>query len=141
VRLPPSAVERLSGNAKSNTLYAPDSGGKVLGKDGGDILIGGNRADRLSGGAGDDNVIGGPGRDVLRGGPGSDTLQDTQGPTTVRTGGAKHGLDTVYVRDGHGHDTVHCTTRNSAVVADRGDRVTGPCGSVTRSGPIDRPPL
>jgi hypothetical protein len=141
VRLPPSAVQQLSGNAASNTLYSPNSGGKVRGKGDDDILIGGNGADRLSGGTGDDNIIGGPGRDTLRGGPGSDTLQDTQGATTVFTGGAEHGLDTAYVRDGHGDDIVHCTTRKSAVVADRGDRVTGPCASVTRSGPIDRPPL
>lgn len=141
IRLRPSDVNPINGTAKANTLYSDEAGGNVRAKDGDDILVGDRGGDRLSGGKGDDNVIGGRGRDVLHGGPGSDTLQDTQGPTTVSTGGAKGGLDVVYVRDGRGDDVVHCTTRNSVVTADRGDRVTGPCGNVVRSGPVNEPPL
>jgi hypothetical protein len=141
VRLRPENVGPIDGDAGSDTLYAEASGSRVRGKAGDDILAGGRGADRLSGGRGDDNIIGGPGSDELRGGSGSDTLQDTQGPTKVRTGGAKDGLDVVYVRDGRGDDVVHCTTKDSVVTADRGDRVTGPCGNVVRSGPVGHAPL
>jgi hypothetical protein len=59
----------------------------------------------------------------------------------VTTGGAKDGLDVVYVRDGRGDDVVHCTTNDSVVTADRGDRVTGRCGNIVRRGPVGQPPL
>jgi hypothetical protein len=141
VRLRPENVRWIDGDAQADTLYADQSGSRVRGKSGDDILAGGRGADRLSGGGGDDSLIGGPGRDVLHGGPGSDTMQDTQGPTQVTTGGAKDGLDVVYVRDGRGDDVVHCTTKDSVVTADRGDRVTGRCGNVVRGGPVGQPPL
>ena len=77
---------------------------------------------------------------MLDGGPGADTIIDTRGSALVRAGTKTgRGWDYVYVRDGRADDTVICGSRHVYVVADKGDRVRGPCGEVIRRGPIGRP--
>jgi hypothetical protein len=129
-----------SGDNASNALYAGPSSTTMLAEGGADVLVGSSGNDRLFGQAGNDVIEGGAGRDFLAGGAGGDTIIDTNGPTTVNTGSATATApDDVYVRDGHGDDVVRCGSAHSAVVADRGDRVVGPCGTVTRTGPVGQP--
>lgn len=56
--------------------------------------------------------------------------------TGTKTG---RGWDYVYVRDGRPDDTVICGSPHTIVVADKGDRVRGRCGTVIRRGPIGQP--
>lgn len=114
------------------------------GSAGHDSMIGGPASDTMRGlagndvirgGAGHDHLYGGPGRDALYGGPGADTIVDHRGATLVRTGTAgAPGHDVADVADGHDDDMVVCGSRRSTVIADRGDRVIGPCGKVLRTG-------
>lgn len=130
-----------SGDDSSNALYAGPSSTTMLAEGGDDVLVGSSGNDRLFGQAGNDVIEGGAGRDFLAGGAGGDTIIDTRGPTTVNTGSATATTpDDVYVRDGHGDDVVRCLSAHSTVVADRGDRVVGPCGVVNRRGPVGQPP-
>jgi Ca2+-binding RTX toxin-like protein len=130
----------LSGDDSSNAIYSGPSSTTMLAEDGDDVLVGSSGNDRLFGQDGNDVIEGGAGRDFLAGGAGGDTIIDTQGPTKVNTGSATATKpDYVYVRDGEGDDVVRCLSAHSTVVADRGDRVVGPCGLVTRSGPVGQP--
>jgi hypothetical protein len=132
----------LSGDDSSNAIYSGPSSTTMLAEDGDDVLVGSSGNDRLFGQDGNDVIEGGAGRDFLGGGAGGDTIIDTQGPTKVNTGSATATKpDYVYVRDGEGDDVVRCLSAHSTVVADRGDRVAGPCGIVTRSGPVGQPPV
>jgi RTX calcium-binding nonapeptide repeat (4 copies) len=132
--------DRLFGGAGNDRLSGGTGNDLLSGGTGNDVLRGGPGNDTMQGGPGNDTLIGGPGRDTLDGGPGANTLIDASGPTLVRTG-TNTGRDRDYadVSDGRGDDTVICGTRRTLVVADPGDRVTGPCGNVIRRGPVPRP--
>lgn len=131
-----------SDTAGLDTMRGGPGSDALRGLAGNDSISGEGGGDSLSGGPGADLLVGGAGRDVLDGGPGGDMIVDTHGPTRVRTGsGAGRGWDYVYVRDGRADDRVLCGSRETYVVADRGDRVGGPCGEVIRQGPIGRATL
>ena len=40
---------------------------------------------------------------------------------------------------GHADDIVICQSRRTIVYADKGDQLRGHCGTVIRSGPINKP--
>jgi hypothetical protein len=132
----------LRGSAKANTIDAARGDDTVYGLAGNDILDGGAGQDTLLGGRGNDLLIGGPGPETLRGGPGSDTIIDTRGPAHVSTGtNGGPGVDYVDVRDGRAGDTIACGSRRTVVYADPGDRVSGRCGAVHRTGAVLPPAL
>ena len=131
----------LRGGAGDDNLLGGAGNDVLYGGPGNDTLYGGRGNDVLHGGPGNNILVGGPGRDTIYGGPGADTIVDTSGPDTMYTGADNgRGKDFVNVRDGRGDDTVICQTRRSIVIADAGDRVLGPCGTVIRRGPILRLP-
>ncbi|SER47434.1 Ca2+-binding protein, RTX toxin-related, partial [Pseudomonas cuatrocienegasensis] len=121
------------------TLFAPDSGGHLLGSDAGDILSGGlgddliNAAagndhlygnegnDTLLGGAGDDRIAGGSGNDHLQGDAGNDTLIGGQGDDTLLGGEGDDGL-----YGGDGNDLL--------VGAEGNDTLSGGAGDDTLEG-------
>jgi RTX calcium-binding nonapeptide repeat (4 copies) len=141
VALPRSAVKpATTGTSGANLMRGGAESDVLRGLGGNDILLAGSGNDTLFGGLGDDLLVGGSGHDMLDGGPGADTIIDTRGPALVRAGTKTgRGRDYVYVRDGRADDTVICGSRHVYVVADKGDRVRGPCGQVIRRGPIGRP--
>ncbi|WP_417668278.1 hypothetical protein [Roseibium sp.] len=59
-------------DSNPNQIYAPDTGGSVVGTDQDDQIIGSAFADFLDGGSGSDVLDGGDGDDTLNGGWGSD---------------------------------------------------------------------
>jgi hypothetical protein len=129
-------VDRLYGGTGNDRLFGDLGNDLLAGGTGNDVLNGGPGRDVLNAGPANDTLFGGPGHDTLNGGPGADTIIDTRGSTMVRTGGdSVTRRDYVDVRDGRGDDTVTCGTRQTLVVADPGDRVLGPCGTVIRHGP------
>lgn len=93
-------------------------------------LLGGFAGDRLIVRAGKSTADGGPGDDLLVaktskkiqvllvGGPGHDTLRGSRGHSVLNA------------RDGAGRDRVVCRSRSTRVLADPGDRVSGPCRSI-----------
>ena len=120
------SADLVRGGPESNTFR---------GLGGHDIIRGGGGDDTLLGGGGNDLIKGGPGDDMINGGPGSDRIDDVSGPTVVQTGAnAGAGVDRVDVADGRGDDMVSCGTPRTAVIADPGDEVEGPCGQVIREG-------
>jgi Ca2+-binding RTX toxin-like protein len=102
--------DTIDGGTGSDLESAGDGNDLVDGRAGADSLLGGAGLDVLSGGAGSDRLTGGPSRDSLSGGAGNDTISARDGAT----------------------DSIQCGTGRDRVVADRDDRVSRNCESVTR---------
>jgi Ca2+-binding RTX toxin-like protein len=133
------ALSEILAEVGGLTLFAPDSGGHLLGSDAGDILSGGlgddliNAAagndhlygnegnDTLLGGAGDDRIAGGSGNDHLQGDAGNDTLIGGQGNDTLLGGEGDDGL-----YGGDGNDLL--------VGAEGNDTLSGGAGDDTLEG-------
>ena len=85
----------ITGNGKSNVIYANDSGNTLIGGGGNDYLFGGKGNDLISGGDGADFIDGGDGTNILQGDKGNDTLW----------GG--NGADMFVINSGDGNDVIY----------------------------------
>jgi hypothetical protein len=122
------------GSTQADTLSTTGKRGHVFGGLGNDTLSVTQEGGLAFGGLGNDSItvsvkdgvaVGGPGNDVLRakgsgrimleGGPGNDTFFGGSGNTYINA------------RDGKGGDVITCTSSKNIVIADAGDKISGPC--------------
>ena len=124
--------ERDGDNNQADDGEANDSRAVVSdtseGTSGDDSHQGTSGDDRFSGQAGNDDERGGAGDDDLEGGSGADHLNGGRGKDDIN-GGA--GNDVITSRDGQ-RDVVTCGRGTDRVRADREDRVSSTCESVSR---------
>jgi Ca2+-binding RTX toxin-like protein len=105
--------------ASALTAIGLARGAVIVGTSGPDRLIGTSRGDELYGLGGNDQLAGRGATDLIDGGPGRDRLSG--GP----------GADRVAANDRQ-VDTVLCGSARDLVVADRIDRVSADCETVSR---------
>jgi RTX calcium-binding nonapeptide repeat (4 copies) len=94
-------------------------GAVIVGTPGPDRLIGTSRADELYGLGGNDRLTGRGATDLIDGGPGRDRLSGGPGPDRIAANDRQV-------------DTVLCGSARDLVVADRVDRVSTDCETVSR---------
>lgn len=134
-----SKAIKITGNAKSNTIYVGKGNDTVYGGKGNDSIIGNAGNDKLYGGVGNDKLNGGKGNDSLLGDAGNDKLYGGVGNDTLKGGAGadklygEAGSDTLY--GGVGNDILDGGTWNDKLYGEAGsDIIYGGTGNDSLNG-------